>query len=327
MARLDIYLAGYDITDEIINRSSTSSLKLDHDTIRGTADLEIWTGAGGTGTQLALTTDYTVAGEDTRLSTSVGGGISVYTTLAIVNGAYHSTNLYVTYKTVGDYASASSSRLIQIGYKEITGNYTVTSNDRSIIVNTASAVTITLPEGLPIGFDIDIMRLVASTNAVTVARTGSDTVEGGATFITHGAFTASTLNDQRVSIQKKSSTSWKFVSGEISGSSSNQKYTKFASGRAKIFGWDFIVGNGTTANVKDVELPFALSITDKLHQTIIGLKDGSDPTSITDVIGANAYPRCRVKDTDTIECGYNTASALAANYRLAFAYEVEGFWR
>lgn len=227
MARLDIYLAGYDITDEIINRSSSSSLKLDHDTIRGTADIEIWTGAGGTGTQLALTTDYTVAGEDTRLSTLVGGGVSVYTTLAIVNGAYHSTPLYVSYKTIGDYASVSSSRLIQIGYKEITGNYTVTANDRTIIVNTASAVTITLPEGLPIGFDVDIMRLVASTNAVTVAKTGSDTIEGGSTFITHGAFASSTLNDQKVTIQKKSSTSWKFVSGVVKGSTSAGTYRKY----------------------------------------------------------------------------------------------------
>lgn len=230
MARLDIYLAGYDVTDEVINRSSTSSLKLDHDTIRGTADIEIWTGAGGTGTQLALTTDYTVAGEDTRLSTAVGGGISVYTTLAIVNGAYHSTPLYVSYKTVGDYASVSSSRLIQIGYKEITGNYTVTANDRTIIVNTASAVTITLPEGLPIGSDIDIMRLVASTNAVTVARSGSETIEGGTSFVTHGAYASSFLNDSMVSLQKKSSTSWKFVSGIISGSTSDGRYEKHSNG-------------------------------------------------------------------------------------------------
>ena len=67
MPRLDVLLTGYDITDEIIERTSSTALALGHDTIRGTADLEIWTGAGGTGTQLALTTDYTVSDEDTDL--------------------------------------------------------------------------------------------------------------------------------------------------------------------------------------------------------------------------------------------------------------------
>ena len=106
MPRLDVLLTGYDIPDEIIERTSSTALALGHDTIRGTADLEIWTGAGGTGTQLALTTDYTVSDEDTDLSTE--SGVSIYTKLAIVNGTYHNVDLYVTYKTIGDYSSVLS---------------------------------------------------------------------------------------------------------------------------------------------------------------------------------------------------------------------------
>lgn len=224
MARLNVLLTGYEITDYLFERTSSTALALDHDTIRGTADLEIWTGAGGTGTQLALTTDYTVSDEDTDLSTEAG--VSIYTKLAIVNGTYHNVDLYATYKTIGDYNSTSSVRLVQIGLKEITGNYTVTADDRTIIVNTASAVTITLPEGLPIGFDVCISRALASTNAVTVARTGSDTIEGGTSFVTHGVFESSTYNSSEIKILKKTFTEWYIVTlPVIKAEYSNQTVT------------------------------------------------------------------------------------------------------
>lgn len=105
MARLNKNLSGTQITDEIINRTSSTSLGLDHDTIMKTG-FEIWTGAGGTGTQLTLTTDYTLGSEDSALSSEAGD--TIYTKVAIVNGAYHSTALYVSYKTIGDYMTADS---------------------------------------------------------------------------------------------------------------------------------------------------------------------------------------------------------------------------
>lgn len=107
MPRLNKLLTGHDITDEVINRTASTSLKLDHDTMLASS-VVVRTAAGGGGTLLTLTTDYTLGNEDTDLSTEVGGGAHVYTTLAVVNGAYHSTDLYVTYKTVGDYASMES---------------------------------------------------------------------------------------------------------------------------------------------------------------------------------------------------------------------------
>jgi hypothetical protein len=96
-------LAGVQITDELINRSSSASARLAHDTILAST-VVVRTAPAGGGTLLSLTTDYTLGSEDSRLTTEAGG--TVNTTLAIVNGAYLNTALYVTYKTVGDYAEA-----------------------------------------------------------------------------------------------------------------------------------------------------------------------------------------------------------------------------
>ncbi len=106
MALLNKLLTGHVITDEVINRASSTAAVLAHDTIRGTANLVVRTGAGGTGTLLSLTTDYTVSAEDTRLTTEAG--ITIYTKLAIVNATYQNVNLYVSYKSVGDYAKAEN---------------------------------------------------------------------------------------------------------------------------------------------------------------------------------------------------------------------------
>jgi microcystin-dependent protein len=96
-------LAGIQITDELINRASSASARLAHDTILAST-VVVRTAPAGGGTLLSLTTDYTLGSEDARLTTEAGG--TVNTTLAVVNGAYLNTALYVTYKTVGDYAEA-----------------------------------------------------------------------------------------------------------------------------------------------------------------------------------------------------------------------------
>jgi hypothetical protein len=96
-------LAGIQITDELINRATSASARLVHDTILAST-VVVRTAPAGGGTLLSLTTDYTLGSEDARLTTEAGG--TVNTTLAIVNGAFQNTNLYVTYKTVGDYTEA-----------------------------------------------------------------------------------------------------------------------------------------------------------------------------------------------------------------------------
>jgi hypothetical protein len=107
--KLNKLLTGYQITDEVINRTSSAALPLEHDTIRFVAaDFEIWTGAGKTGTKLTLTTDYVLAGENETFTTE--SGVPIYTTLAIVNGAYQNIDIYGTYKTIGDFASVDNVR-------------------------------------------------------------------------------------------------------------------------------------------------------------------------------------------------------------------------
>lgn len=102
--KLNKLLTGHTITDELFTRTDSTALGLEHDTIRTTADTEIWTGAGKTGTKLTITTDYTITDTDTALSTEAG--VTVYTKVAIVNGTYQNIDLYANYKTVGDYNDA-----------------------------------------------------------------------------------------------------------------------------------------------------------------------------------------------------------------------------
>lgn len=105
MAKLNYLSTGYTITDETVSRTSSTASRIGHDLIKATG-FEIWTGSGKTGTQLTLTTDYVLSAEATDYTTKVGS--TIYTKLAIVNGAYLNTTLYISYVTVGDYASVEN---------------------------------------------------------------------------------------------------------------------------------------------------------------------------------------------------------------------------
>ena len=301
MPRLDVLLTGYEITDEIIERTSSTALALGHDTIRGTADLEIWTGAGGTGTQLALTTDYTVSDEDTDLSTEAG--VSIYTKLAIVNGTYHNVDLYVTYKTIGDYSSVSTVEKIItdniIRLVEVSADYTLLAIDETVIITTADTITLTIPEGLPVGKSFKISRTVASTNAVTVARSGSDAIEGGASFVTHGAFAASTLNPAEVVIKQVTAGVWLFVAGIVlssiaaSGIHGVKTCYEYPDGSMDAYGTTDIAFSSASTVVQQVAFPveftsppeFIFSLDVPVSVYLIPISAGAR-TSTTAYIGA-----------------------------------------
>jgi hypothetical protein len=104
MARLDKVLAGTQITDELTYRTASTALGLLHDAFLAST-VVVRTAAGGGGTLLTLTTDYTLSAEDTRMTSEAGA--TVYTKLAVVNGTYQNTDLYVSYKCVIDYNRAS----------------------------------------------------------------------------------------------------------------------------------------------------------------------------------------------------------------------------
>lgn len=114
--------------------------------------------------------------------------------------------------------------------RTITGNTTLSPTDTHILVDTANAVTITLPTTFPVGKEITITRIVASANEITVARSGSELIEGATTFVTHEGRVASELDLSAVVLRKVTSTAWCFVGGEVSGSNSNGSWVKFSDG-------------------------------------------------------------------------------------------------
>lgn len=101
-----------------------------------------------------------------------------------------------------------------------------------IMYEDADTHVFALPENAPLKTTYSIMRTVASTNQISVSTSGGDTVEGSASFVTHGAAASATLNTQIVQITKTSATGWSFTGGVISG---------YVSGR----GWYIKFGDGT----------------------------------------------------------------------------------
>lgn len=102
MGEIKKYLAaGETITDEFHENVGSSPFNLDKGAFLGGANVTIRTGQDGGGTLLTETTDYTIGGEDTALTTKVGS--SVYTTIEVTNVAYQATSLFIAYKVVASY--------------------------------------------------------------------------------------------------------------------------------------------------------------------------------------------------------------------------------
>jgi hypothetical protein len=168
-----------------------------------------------------MTTDYTLGSADSRLTTEAGG--TVNTTLAIVNGAFLNTALYVTYKTVGDYAEAEDINGI-IASVTVSGNYTV-GNEQTVNV-TAATADITIPSGLPIGTRKTIRKLNATTtSSVNILRSGSE------------VFTSASLTSVPIFgdgafwiIEKVTSTRWELVGGNDTATNSDGTFERWFSG-------------------------------------------------------------------------------------------------
>jgi hypothetical protein len=134
--------SGIAIADEIINRASSTAAALVHDTILDDSSIEIWTGAGGTGTQLTEGVDFTLNDIDSDLTTEAGADI--YLTMAIINGTYHSTDIYVSYKTVGDFNDAADVNDLASDINTLQSDYFVfedfdiSSADQSYTIPSAS---------------------------------------------------------------------------------------------------------------------------------------------------------------------------------------------
>jgi len=120
MAKLNWSTTNSQITDEIINVSSSAAFSLIHDVFYNKTGklVVISTASGGGGTVLTSGTDYTIGGaiSDGDLPASISPDVA-YTTIAIINAAYHSTDLYVSYYPLGDYVEAEDFTQLAIGIR------------------------------------------------------------------------------------------------------------------------------------------------------------------------------------------------------------------
>ena len=110
--KLDKNLVGTQQTDELHNSLGAGLYSLDHDTFFGGADMDIYTAPASGGVHLIEDTHYTLHDEDTDLTTETG--ITVYTTLKIIDPTYQAVDLYFTYKTVGDYNEAGDINALEL---------------------------------------------------------------------------------------------------------------------------------------------------------------------------------------------------------------------
>jgi len=113
-------------------------------------------------------------------------------------------------------------------YREVSSDDTINEDDCFIVINTGNAITLTLAENLSLYKELYFIRPVTSTNAVTIARSGDDTIEGDTSFDIFGAKTATGIDSQKVTLKKSTSTDWSFVAGTVSGSTSNGNYVKYS---------------------------------------------------------------------------------------------------
>lgn len=94
-----------DIVDELKSNVGSDAFDLTHDRFFGTvALLRIWTGAGETGTQLILDTDYTMQGLDSDLTAEAI--VQVWSQVKIENVTYQTGNLYFNYHAAADEVDA-----------------------------------------------------------------------------------------------------------------------------------------------------------------------------------------------------------------------------
>lgn len=137
------------IIDELHTDVGSSAFDLDHDFFYGGVDLDIWTAAGQTGTQLVEDTDYTLGDVNANLTSRAGR--NVYTTVTVTNATYQTGDLYFTYQATADYVDATDRYRVERAdgqYYDLTstGTFEIATTDTgasSVDVNSAGGVNVT----------------------------------------------------------------------------------------------------------------------------------------------------------------------------------------
>jgi hypothetical protein len=207
-----------------------------------------------------------------------------------------------------------------LGVVNVTGNYTVQDGDRLLKVTVADAVTITIPEGLDEDYELIFTRTVASTNAVTAARSGSDTIEGKTSFVVIGAKASSEYDPSESVLRKVATNSWRFVSGIIRGSDSNGDYSIDPSGSCVMRGNKQSASNAS-ATFRLYNLTFPLELADTNYQVLYCEKD---------LINTRAFvPHMGYISPTTTSVSVNTTE-VEANATTGYGnirWVIHGLWR
>ena len=339
MKTLDFSISNSQIADEIINVANSNAINLLHDVFYNKAGklMEIWTGAGGTGTQLTLTTDYTVgdAYTDGDLPTSIAPDVA-YTTLSIVNAGYHSTDLYVSYYPIGDIINASRWNT-DIPVQALTATaaaYTITSvlnNVHLTFTRDGSARVITFPDATEsdhTGQRIAIKVVGAGAGNVSLASVGGQTL-GGQTATDwdfDGTGTVIFVSDG-VNWELDCNGIWDRVfPGYGPG---DQACYKSTDGRQELMFWDFLNGTGAASAVigSTAIIPFIAVV--GIYGSMIGVKTTSDPTDITDYTGlvGDAEINPSISSLSTMDAAiYRNAGVLTVGNRYMYSIKIEGTW-
>jgi hypothetical protein len=133
----------------------------------------------------------------------------------------------------------------ELKLQTVSASTTLQSDMCIVEVTTANAVTLTISVGLPIGHQYRIKRTVSSANGISVACSGSETIEGLTSFTVQGLKISAVLDTGEVVIEKVSSTVWAFVEGQVSGSNPSGSWIKFSDGTMEQ--WGAFSWNGRSA--------------------------------------------------------------------------------
>jgi hypothetical protein len=134
-------------------------------------------------------------------------------------------------QTVGGIKTFSNTPLITSDTLETSGSTTIGANVRTVFCTSSSAnQSITIPAGLPIGTTIKIVKTAQSNHTVTLLRSGSETIEGGTSWVSHAANDVAGTGIQSIDITKRSATAWAWTGGEQIGSNANGSYTRLPNG-------------------------------------------------------------------------------------------------
>jgi hypothetical protein len=104
-AKISKNLDGVTVSDELNNQSGSGIRTLKHDTFFGGTEFTVRTAPGGGGTLLTQNTHYVLENQNARLTSEAGK--PVYISWRVTDSTYQNINLYVSYKTIGDFTEAA----------------------------------------------------------------------------------------------------------------------------------------------------------------------------------------------------------------------------